>query len=80
MANLFRAPAVPQVAAAAPMPDPTSPAVLEAGKVATAATMAQAGRQSTIMGKQGQNGPSRAPVATAASDSYAGRTLGAATP
>lgn len=79
MANLFRAPATPQVAAAAPMPDPTSPAVLEAAKTQTAATMAQAGRASTIMGKQGTASPSRAPVATAATDSYGGKTLGAAT-
>lgn len=77
MASLFRAPATPQVAAAAPMPDPTSPAVIEAGKTATAAAMSRSGRASTIMGRQGQAGPSRAPVATAASDSYGGTTLGA---
>ena len=77
MAALFRAPSVPQVAAAAPMPDPNSSAVQEAAKVQTAAAMGRAGRSSTIMGTQGQNGPSRAPVATAA-DSYGSTKLGAA--
>lgn len=77
MASLFKAPAAPQVAAAAPMPDANSPAVLEAARVNTAAALSRAGRQSTIMGAQGKSGPSRAPVATAASDSYGGTTLGA---
>ena len=77
MANLFRQPATPQVAAAAPMPDANSPAVLEAAKVQTAAALSRAGRSSTILGKQGGAAPSRAPVATAATDSYSGRALGA---
>jgi hypothetical protein len=75
MANLFKQPAAPQVAAAAPMPDPTSPAVLEAQKNQQVAAMARAGRTSTIMGRQGTSGPSRAPTATAA-DSYTGSSLG----
>lgn len=78
MASLFRAPSPPPVAASAPMPDPNSPAVREAARVATASALSRAGRGSTIMGKQGQGAPSRAPVATAATDNYGGSTLGAA--
>jgi hypothetical protein len=52
---------------------------MEAQKVATAAALSRAGRASTILGKQGANGASKAPVATAA-DSYSGSNLGAATP
>ena len=76
MSSLFKTPSTPQVATAAPMPSPNSPSVLEAQKVATAAAMSRSGRASTIMGKQGGAGPSKAPVATAA-DSYTGSNLGA---
>ena len=81
MASLFRAPAPPPVMAAAPMPSPNSPAVQEAQRVATAAAMNRTGRSSTVLGKQGQNGPSKAPVATAATaavptPTYTGKSLG----
>ena len=79
MTSLFRTSAPPPVAAAAPMPAAASPAVLEAQKTATAAALARGGRASTIQGKQGAGGPSRAPVATAA-DSFGGRSLGSAAP
>jgi hypothetical protein len=79
MTNLFRTPAPPPVAAAAPMPDAMSPAVIEAQKTATAAALARGGRASTIQGRQGAAGPSRAPTATAA-DSFGGRSLGTAAP
>ena len=75
MANLFKQPATPQVAAAAPMPDANSSAVLEAQKQAMAAATARSGRSSTIMGKQGKSGASQAPIATAA-DTYSSRSLG----
>jgi len=75
MANLFKTPATPQVAAAAPQPDANSSAVLEAQKQAMLAAAGRDGRASTITGKQGTNGQSRAPVATAA-DTYASRSLG----
>lgn len=77
MAALFRTPSIPQVAAAAPMPDLNSPAVLEAGRQNTAAALSRAGRASTIIGKQGTGGPSQAPTATIA-DSFGGKALGAA--
>ena len=78
MSGLFKTPAVPQVATAAPMPDPNSPSVIEAQKIATASALARAGRSSTILGKQGGAGASKAPVATAATgaDSYSGSSLG----
>ena len=79
MASLFRAPAPPPVMAAAPMPDANSAAVREAANVATAAATARGGRAASVLGTQGKNGPSQAPVATAATtgDSYAGKALGA---
>jgi len=79
MASLFRAPAPPPVMAAAPMPDANSAAVQEAQKVATTAATARGGRAASVLGTQGQNGPSKAPVATAASagDNYGGKSLGA---
>lgn len=75
MSGLFKpqTPPTPQVAAAAPMPDPTSPSVIEAQNNAAAAAMARAGRQSTILGKQGGGGSSAAPVAA---DAYTGSKLG----
>jgi hypothetical protein len=75
MAGLFapKTPALPVVAAAPPMPDPTSPSVLEAQRQQAAAAMARAGRQSTIMGRQGANPPSAAPTAQ---DAYASSRLG----
>lgn len=76
MANLFKPPSTPQVAAAAPMPDANSSAVLEAQKQAMLAAAGRSGRSSTIMGKQGKAGASQAPVATAA-DTYSSRSLGA---
>lgn len=77
MASLFKAPAPPPVMASAPMPDANSPAVLEAQRQAVASAVSRGGRASTIIGKQGQNGPSAAPTATAATDTYAGKSLGA---
>lgn len=77
MASLFgRAPAPPPVMAAAPMPDQNSAAVQEAAKVATAAAIGRGGRASSVLGTQGKNGPSQAPIATAAGDTYAGKSLG----
>lgn len=80
MSSLFgRAPAPPPVMAAAPMPDANSAAVREAQRQTVAAALSRGGRASTVLGQQGRNGPSQAPVATAATgDSYAGKTLGGA--
>lgn len=64
--------------AAAPMPDPNSAAVQEAQRKQVAGSLARGGRASTILGTQGQNGPSGAPVATAAGPVYSGRALGSA--
>lgn len=52
MGSLFKSPKVvppPPPAAPAPMPDPTSPAVLEARRKSTEMAMARAGRASTIL-------------------------------
>lgn len=77
MAGLFKTPAPPPVIGAAPMPDPSSPAVVEAQKQAVGAALQRGGRASTILGTQGRAAPSQAPTATAAtSDSYAGKSLG----
>lgn len=78
MASLFRAPAPPPVMAAAPMPDSNSAAVREAQKQAIANATARDGRAGSVLGTQGKNGPSKAPVATAAGavDNYAGKALG----
>ena len=73
MSSLFSAPKMPAVMAAAPMPDANSAAVREASRLQTVAAMGRAGRAATIMGKQGANGPSQAPVAS----SYSGSSLGA---
>jgi hypothetical protein len=64
--------------AAAPMPDANAPAVQEAQRQAVASALARGGRASTVIGQQGQNSASRAPVATAATDTYSGKTLGGA--
>ena len=77
MASLFRTPAPPPVMAAAPMPDQNSAAVQEASKVATAAAVGRGGRAASVLGTQGKNGPSQAPVATAAGEMYSGKSLGA---
>ena len=79
MASLFRTPAPPPVMAAAPMPDANSAAVREAQKVAVANASARGGRSASILGTQGKDGTSKAPVATAASagDNYGGKSLGA---
>lgn len=79
MAGLFGStPAPPPVMAAAPMPDANSAAVREAQKMATESAMARGGRSASVLGTQGKNGSSKAPVATAASaaDTYSGTTLG----
>ena len=80
MASLFRAPATPQVAAAAPMPDPTSPAVIEAGKTATAAAMSRSGRASTIMGRRGRRVPRARPSPQRPATVTAGRLSARARP
>ena len=72
MSGLFGSPPPPVAAVAPPMPDPTSPSVIEAQNASTAAAMQRQGRASTVLGKQG--GPSAsAPVAA---DSYSGSKLG----
>lgn len=76
MASLFRAPAPPPVMAAAPMPDPNAPAVQEAQRQTIAAALSRGGRASTVIGQQGKNSGSQAPVATAATDTYSGKALG----
>ena len=78
MSSLFSTPKIPAVAAAAPMPDANSAAVREAARLQTVAAMGRAGRASTIMGRQGQNGPSQAPTAVSAAPSYTGSSLGTA--
>jgi hypothetical protein len=56
------------------MPDPTSPNVIEAQNQAAASAMSRAGRQSTILGKQG--GKQGGTPAPAAADAYASTKLG----
>jgi hypothetical protein len=67
MGNLFKPsiPAPPPVAPPAPMPDPQSPAVLEAAKKAQTDALARAGRTSTILTAPANRG-----------GDYTGRTLG----
>ena len=70
MSGLFGSPPPPPVAAAAPpLPDPTSPSVIEAQNASTAAAMQRQGRASTVLGKQGGSAP-------VAADSYSGSKLG----
>lgn len=60
-------PAVPQVAVAPAMPNPTSPNVIEAQNVAAIQATKRAGRQSTILGQQGGG---------TVADTYSGSKLG----
>lgn len=71
MSGLFGGAKQPQAQAPAPMPDASSPAVLEAQRKAAAEAAARAGRASTIMTEAG--GPAANQRNT---DSYSGRTLG----
>lgn len=69
MPGLFgSSPPTPQVAVAPAMPDAQSPTVVEAQNNAAIQAQARAGRQSTIIGKQG-----------ATADSYTGSKLGSST-
>ena len=71
MPGLFSKPATPptpQVAVAPPMPDQMAPPVIEAGNKAAITATQRAGRQSTVLGKQG-------PPPTVA-DTYSGTKLG----
>lgn len=58
MAGLFggKAPPTPAVAVAPPMPDQTSPQVIEAQNNAAVTATQRAGRQSTVLGKQAPTG------------------------
>lgn len=74
MSGIFGAPKAPAVMAPAPMPDPQSPAVLEAQRKAGSNAMARTGRASTVLGVQGKGNPAQPnPVG---GDSYAGSRLG----
>lgn len=71
MASLFAKPQQPQVTPPTPMPDSSSPAVLEAQKKAAAEATARAGRMSTILTD------SAGPAANARNvDTYTAKTLG----
>lgn len=71
MAGLFgKTPAPPPISAPAPMPDNSSPAVLEAQRKAAADAMARSGRTSTIL--TDTSGPAANQRGT---DSYAGKQL-----
>lgn len=70
MPGLFGStPPTPQVAVAPAMPDQQSPSVIEAQNAAALQATKRAGRQSTVLGKQGPT----------VADSYSGSKLGAAT-
>lgn len=65
-------PPAPQ--APAPIPDPTSPAVLEAQRQSMAAAFGTAGRSSTVLSRPATRSPRPSGVATA---DYSRSTLGA---
>ena len=73
MSALFAKPQTPTVTAPPPMPDNSSPAVLEAQATAAAAAAARAGRLSTILTGQTSSTPA---ANRGNSDTYAAKTLG----